>query len=77
MTSALKNKTNPKMSAAERVGLVGWTDEELVKMAEECREGIATGKIALTPAKEAYAEFKARRKARRHAKVSRISFRSS
>ena len=73
MTSLLKNKTNQKASFSEQAGLVGYSDKEISEAVKASRKVVAAGKV--TPAKKAYANFKARRTAFR-AKISSSSFRA-
>lgn len=59
MTSLLKNKANLKASFSERAGLVGYSDKEILDAVKASQKVVAAGKV--TPAKKAYANFKARR----------------
>lgn len=71
MTFLSKNKTDLGANFADRAGLVGYSDEEIMDAVKASRKAVAAGKVS--PATEAYNRFKSRRNLVRE-KISSVSF---
>ena len=73
MSAIFKKKS--KISYAEQAGLVGYSDEELLKAIEASRAAVRAGQV--TSARKAYAEFKKSKRTSPYAQVRSASFRPS